>query len=120
MLYKPRAYKPDFAIRVLLEGRRAEKTLWVGSRTVPCFKILISLYIKMFSWNLGISGDASDLLRLSSELVDILQKDHEFEMTIGQLQVRYFSTFDKPLDASSYGFHSVYDLLLALPAVAEV
>ena len=61
-----------------------------------------------------------DLSILSSELVEILQQDHEFEMTFERLQDRYLACYDKELDPSCYGFKSLVDLFHSLTSIVQV
>jgi hypothetical protein len=65
-------------------------------------------------------GDSTDLARLSSQLVEILQEDHEFEMTFERLQDRYLSHYDEELDPPSYGFNSLADLFHSLTSIMQV
>ena len=61
-----------------------------------------------------------DLSALSSQLVEILQQDHEFEITFERLQDKYLAFYDKELDPSYYGFASLGDLLNSLKNILQV
>jgi hypothetical protein len=61
-----------------------------------------------------------DLSALSSQLVELLQRDHEFEMTFERMQEKYLECHDKELDASHYGFASLADLFHSLTNILQV
>ena len=65
-------------------------------------------------------GDFVDLSLLSSQLIEVLQQDHEFEMTFERLQSRYLSCYEKELQPSCYGFESLSDLLHSLTSIVQV
>ena len=65
-------------------------------------------------------GNPVDLSVLSSQVVEVLQQDHEFEMSFERLQGRYLSRYDKELEPSCYGFQSLLDLMHSLTSIVQV
>ena len=65
-------------------------------------------------------GDSLGLSQLGSRLLDILEQDHEFDMTFERLREKYSSCYGSELDPMSYGFQNLSDLLRCLVNIAQV
>ncbi|XP_028415936.1 meiosis regulator and mRNA stability factor 1-like [Dendronephthya gigantea] len=90
---------------------------------IPNVTVTGSTTKRNISWQDGppsSPGDTLGMSQLGSRLVDILQQDHEFDMTFERLQEKYLSCYGCELDPMSYGFQNLSNLLRCLVSIAQV
>ncbi|XP_046855493.1 meiosis regulator and mRNA stability factor 1-like isoform X2 [Xenia sp. Carnegie-2017] len=63
--------------------------------------------------------NSSQLPKLREQIVEILQDDHEFEMTFERLKEKYLNKFERTLDPSLFGFNSLSDLLHSMSSILQ-